>query len=135
YEGPWTGPGGEALWVSLTASPLRGSEGEVVGGIGVVTDLTDRKQAEELVEKLAYRDGLTGLPNRTLFGDRLGQAIAAAQRRDPGVIVGVLDLDRFKTVNDTLGHAHGDELLVGVGQRVVGLMRDSDSVARSAADE
>jgi diguanylate cyclase (GGDEF)-like protein/PAS domain S-box-containing protein len=135
YEGPWTAFDGEALWVSLTASPLRGPEDDVVGGIGVVTDLTDRKQAEELVEKLAYRDGLTGLPNRTLFGDRLGQAIAAAQRREPGLIVGVLDLDRFKNINDTLGHARGDELLVGVGERIVGLMRDSDSVARSAADE
>ncbi|NLE22588.1 MAG: EAL domain-containing protein [Actinobacteria bacterium] len=135
YEGPWTAPNGDALWVSFTASPLRGPDDEVVGGIGVVTDLTDRKQAEELVERLAYRDGLTGLPNRTLFGDRLGQAIAAAQRREPGLIVGVLDLDRFKTINDTLGHARGDELLVGVGQRIAGLMRDSDSVARSAADE
>ena len=135
YEGPWSAPGGAALWVSFTASPLRGPDDEVVGGIGVVTDLTDRKQAEELVDRLAYRDGLTGLPNRTLFADRLSQAMATAQRRGRGLIVGVLDLDRFKTVNDTLGHQRGDELLVGVGERITGLLRASDSVARSAADE
>ena len=135
YEGPWVTAGGEALWVSFAASPLRSPDDEVVGGIGVVTDFTDRKQAEDLVAKLAYRDGLTGLPNRSLFGDRLRQAIAAAQRRERGLIVGVLDLDRFKTVNDTLGHDCGDELLVGVGERICGLMRDSDSLARSAADE
>jgi diguanylate cyclase (GGDEF)-like protein/PAS domain S-box-containing protein len=135
YEGPWPTPEGATLWVSFTASPLRGPDDEVVGGIGVVTDLTDRKQAEELVDRLAYRDGLTGLPNRSLFADRLGQAMATAQRRGRGLIVGVLDLDRFKTVNDTLGHERGDELLIGVGERITGLLRASDSVARSAADE
>ncbi|HQF52483.1 MAG TPA: EAL domain-containing protein [Thermoleophilia bacterium] len=135
FEGPWSTSGGDELWVSLTASPLRGPDGVVVGGIGVMTDLTDRKQAELLVDRLAYRDGLTDLPNRSLFNDRLGQAIAAAQRRDRGLIVGVLDLDRFKAVNDTLGHESGDELLIAVGECLSGLMRDSDSVARSAADE
>jgi diguanylate cyclase (GGDEF)-like protein len=135
YEGPWVTDGGETLWVSFTASPLLGADDDVVGGIGVVTDLTDRKQAEDLVDKLAYRDALTGLPNRTLFGDRLSQAIAAAQRGSRTLVVGVLDLDRFKTVNDTLGHERGDELLIGVSERISGLLRDSDSVARSSADE
>jgi diguanylate cyclase (GGDEF)-like protein/PAS domain S-box-containing protein len=135
YEGPCRTAGGDTLWVSLAASPLRGAEHEIVGGIGVVTDLTDRKQAEDLVDKLAYRDALTGLPNRSLFGDRLRQGIAAAQRRDRGVAVGVLDIDRFKNVNDTLGHECGDELLVGAAERIAGLMRESDSVARSGSDE
>lgn len=135
YEGSCQTAGGDTLWVSLTASPLRGAEQEIVGGIGVVTDLTDRKQAEDLVDKLAYRDALTGLPNRSLFGDRLRQGIAAAQRRERGIVVGVLDIDRFKNVNDTLGHECGDELLVGAAERISGLMRESDSVARSGSDE
>ncbi|MBE0527589.1 MAG: diguanylate cyclase, partial [Thermoleophilia bacterium] len=135
YEGSCQTARGDTLWVSMTASPLRGAEQEIVGGIGVVTDLTDRKQAEDLVDKLAYRDALTGLPNRSLFGDRLRQGIAAAQRRERGLVMGVLDIDRFKNVNDTLGHECGDELLVGAAERISGLMRESDSVARSGSDE
>lgn len=135
YEGPYRTPGCDTLWISFTASPLRGHDQQIVGGVGAVTDLTDRKQAEELVDKLAYRDALTGMPNRSLFADRMRQAIAAAQRRGQSLVVGVLDIDRFKNVNDTLGHESGDQLLVGAGERISGLMRDSDSVARSGADE
>ena len=136
YEGAFrTGRSGRELWIRFTASPLVGPGEEVVGGIGVLTDLTDGKQAEELVQRLAYRDGVTGLPNRTLFRDRIGQAVAAAERHGQKLVVGVLDIDRFKNVNDTLGHAQGDCLLAGVGERLSGLMRDSDSVARSGGNE
>jgi diguanylate cyclase (GGDEF)-like protein/PAS domain S-box-containing protein len=136
YEGSYrAGPGEEEKWVNFTASPLLGANQEVVGGIGVVTDLTDSKQAEELVQRLAYRDAVTGLPNRALFRDRIDQAVAVAERHGQKIVIGVLDIDRFKNVNDTLGHAQGDRLLTGVAERIGGLMRDSDSVARSGGNE
>jgi len=136
YDGPYRVEGaGDDLWISFTASPLRGAASEVIGGIGVVTDLTDRKQAEELIQRLAYRDAVTGLPNRSLFRDRVERAVAAAERHGHKLAVGVLDIDRFKTVNDTLGHAQGDRLLTGVAERLSSLLRDSDSAARSGGDE
>jgi diguanylate cyclase (GGDEF)-like protein len=136
YEGPCRAWGNdEQLWVNFTASPLQGTNKEVIGGIGVVTDLTNQRQAEELVQQLAYRDLTTGLPNRSLFRDRLEQAVAVAGRRHQRLVVGVLDIDRFKNVNDTLGHAQGDRLLTEVGQRITELVRDSDSAARSGGDE
>ena len=136
YEGPWRATTQAAeLWVTFTASPQRAADGEVCGGIGVLGDLTGRKQAEELVERLAYFDGVTGLPNRSLFADRLRQAVASAERGEQRLVVGVLDLDRFKSVNDTLGSAAGDALLSGAAKRVGRLLRESDSLARSAADE
>ena len=135
YEGPYTSAAGREMWISFTASPLLGADGRVVGGIGVTADLSDRKQADELVERLAYRDAVTGLPNRSLFRDRLAQAVARAERHGHRVIVGVLDIDRFKDVNDSLGHEWGDMLLVGVGGRIDAVMRDSDTVARSGSDE
>ena len=136
YEGPFrAGPSDREMWISFTASPLLGPSQEVTGGIGVVTDLTESKQAEELVQRLAYRDLVTGLPNRTLFRDRIEQAVAVAERHRQKLVVGVLDIDRFKNVNDTLGHAQGDRLLAGVAERITGLMRDSDSVARSGGNE
>ena len=135
YEGPFTAtPGGE-LWISLTASPLVNADDQVIGGIGVMTDRSDARQADELVERLAYRDGVTGLPNRTLFHDRLTQAIAQADRHGQRTAVGVLNIDRFKDVNDSLGHEWGDTLLVGVGERIEALLRDGDTVARSGSDE
>ena len=136
YEGPWSATAdAPELWVGFTASPQRAASGEVCGGIGVVADLTGRKQAEELVERLAYFDGVTGLPNRSLFADRLQQAVASAERGEQRLVVGVLDLDRFKSVNDTLGSAAGDALLAGTAKRVGRLLRESDSLARSAGDE
>lgn len=136
YEGPFrAGPSDKEMWINFTASPLLGPSQEVIGGIGVVTDLTDSKQAEELVQRLAYRDAVTGLPNRALFRDRIDQAVAVAERHGQRLVVGVLDIDRFKNVNDTLGHAQGDRLLTGVAERITGLMRDSDSVARSGGNE
>jgi len=136
YKGPWRATRESAeLWVSFTASPQRGADGEVCGGIGVLSDLTGHKQAEELVERLAYFDGATGLPNRTLFGDRLRQALASAERGEQRLVVGVLDIDRFKNVIDTLGNTAGDDLLAGAAKRIGSLLRESDSLARSATDE
>jgi diguanylate cyclase (GGDEF)-like protein/PAS domain S-box-containing protein len=135
YEGPFTATAGAELWISLTASPLVGADDQVTGGIGVLMDRSDVRQADELVERLAYRDGVTGLPNRTLFHDRLTQAVAQADRHGQHTAVGVLNIDRFKDVNDSFGHEWGDTLLVGVGERIEALLRDGDTVARSGGDE
>lgn len=98
-------------------------------------ELAQRKQAEENIRQLAYHDTLTGLPNRTLFNDRLGVAFARARRHRHKVAVVMLDLDRFKEVNDGLGHSVGDQLLQAVGQRLVALLRESDTVSRMGGDE
>jgi diguanylate cyclase (GGDEF)-like protein len=101
----------------------------------VQDELAQRKQAEEAIRQLAYHDTLTGLPNRTLFNDRLGVAFARARRHRHKVAVVMLDLDRFKEVNDWLGHSVGDQLLQAVGQRLVALLRESDTVSRMGGDE
>ena len=102
---------------------------------GVIADITDRKRAEQQVYHLAHYDGLTGLPNRTLLRDRLGQAMNDARRRGAKLAVLFLDLDRFKTVNDSLGHETGDKLLKAVSTRLRESMRDSDTISRQGGDE
>ena len=98
-------------------------------------DVTEQRQLEEELKHQAFHDALTGLPNRLLFQDRIGAAVAAA-RRD-GTTAGVLfvDLDDFKVVNDTMGHGVGDELLVAAAARLAGLVRESDTAARLGGDE
>jgi diguanylate cyclase (GGDEF)-like protein len=98
-------------------------------------ELAERIHAEEAVRRLAYHDTLTGLPNRTLFNDRLGVALAHARRNKQRVAVMLLDLDHFKGVNDTLGHSVGDQLLKAVGDRLVSVLRESDTVCRMGGDE
>jgi diguanylate cyclase (GGDEF)-like protein/PAS domain S-box-containing protein len=100
-----------------------------------VRDISDRKRSEERMTALAYRDALTGLPNRRLFNDRLGIALAQARRYRHRLAVVFVDLDRFKPVNDTLGHAAGDELLQLVAERLSACVRLGDTVARLAGDE
>ena len=102
---------------------------------GVIADITDRKRAERQVYQLAHYDNLTGLPNRALLRDRLGQAISDAKRREARLAVLFLDLDRFKTVNDSLGHETGDKLLQAVAARLRDAMRDSDTISRQGGDE
>lgn len=115
--------------------PLRNEKGEVVGMVGISRDVTDRKRAEDQIHHMAHHDALTGLPNRTLLLDRLGQALRHASRAKSTLTVVFIDLDNFKSVNDSLGHAAGDMLLKTIAGRLVGAVRDTDTVARLGGDE
>jgi diguanylate cyclase (GGDEF)-like protein/PAS domain S-box-containing protein len=114
---------------------VRDAEGNLTRIEGTIEDITDRKQAEERVEFLAYYDALTGLPNRSLLQDRLAKALANARRRREKVALLFLDLDRFKIINDSLGHSFGDLLLQQVAERLKDLAREQDTVARIGGDE
>ncbi|MGE3907978.1 MAG: EAL domain-containing protein [Chloroflexota bacterium] len=129
-------------WFEVRLAPLRDNDGRTVGAIGVGTDVTDRLKVEhalrasqEQYRTLAFHDPLTGLPNRTLFGDRLEQALRRAARDKLSVGVLFLDLDNFKVVNDSLGHHVGDDLLVQVGRRIRDCLRSEDTAARFGGDE
>ena len=100
-----------------------------------IEDITERKQSEEKIQQMAYHDSLTGLPNRKLFSDRLGIALAQAQRNQKKVGIAMLDLDNFKDVNDTLGHDVGDLLLKATAERLSAALRKGDTVARFGGDE
>ncbi|WP_229660112.1 diguanylate cyclase domain-containing protein, partial [Tersicoccus solisilvae] len=111
------------------------SQGEASHFVVVFTDITDRKQAEKDLRLLANYDQLTGLPNRTLFQDRLDHALRQAHRNRTMVALLFLDLDRFKHINDSLGHHIGDQLLKAVASRLTKAIRDGDTVARLGGDE
>ncbi len=110
-------------------------EKEFLGTYGVARDISERKQAEATIAFQAYHDLLTGLPNRALFKDRLGQAIVHAKRHGQTMAALFLDMDRFKVVNDTLGHLVGDGLLQAVAQRLRGSLREGDTLSRIGGDE
>ena len=127
-------PDGDVRWVHNKAEmeyhdtgPLRMT--------GVLQDISERKRFEQKLSEMASFDTLTGLPNRNLLNDRLSQALAHASRNDGLMAVGFIDLDRFKTINDTLGHDAGDELLKEIARRLSGCLRDSDTIARQGGDE
>jgi diguanylate cyclase (GGDEF)-like protein/PAS domain S-box-containing protein len=122
-------------WVLLNLRAVRDIAGSVVLHEGTVEDITERKVAEERVQFLAYYDALTGLPNRTLLLDRLATALAGAGRRKDKVALLFLDLDRFKVINDSLGHSCGDLLLQDVAERLKRWARRQDTVARLGGDE
>jgi len=111
------------------------AEKEFFGTYGVARDITERKRAEALISYQAYHDILTDLPNRILFKDRLGLAVIQAKRNHCGLAVMFIDLDRFKLVNDTLGHVKGDELLQQVASRLKHCLRRGDTLARLGGDE
>ena len=137
----WTGEihnrkkNGDSYWVSAMISPVKGPDGKVTNYVGIQEDVTARKRAEKTMRHMAFHDALTGLPNRALLQDRLDVALAQARRGRGKISVMFLDIDRFKLVNDTAGHAQGDELLRGAARRLEGIVRDGDTVARVGGDE
>jgi len=122
-------------WALANIRAVRDASGTIALMEGTIEDITDRKCAEEQVQFLAFYDALTGLPNRTLLRDRLANALAAARRRNEKVAVLFLDLDRFKVINDSLGHSSGDVLLQEVATRLKKCAREHDTVARQGGDE
>ena len=117
---------GDTIWCEWYHSALLDDQGRIVSILSFVQDVSSRIQAEERLQYLATRDALTGLPNRLLLQERLAQAIAQAKRTGRRVGVLFIDLDRFKNVNDTLGHRIGDELLKAVTQSLAHALRETD---------
>jgi diguanylate cyclase (GGDEF)-like protein/PAS domain S-box-containing protein len=120
-------------WLSITRvlNPL----GVLTNYIGIFSDITHRKIAEEKIQRMAHYDPLTGLPNRALLVDRANQAIRRAERNGESLALLYVDLDHFKNINDTLGHSVGDELLVELAQRLKVSLREQDTVSRQGGDE
>ena len=119
----------------ICANAVRDQHEQITHWLTVFTDISDLKESQDRLQHLAYHDPLTNLPNRMLFRDRLEHTVAQASRASHGVAVMYLDLDRFKNVNDTLGHAVGDQLLRMVAERICSCVRESDTVARLGGDE
>jgi diguanylate cyclase (GGDEF)-like protein/PAS domain S-box-containing protein len=126
---------GTRRYAETSVSLITDTNGHPLGFRGVIRDITERRQMEDTIRKLAYHDPLTGLPNRLLLNDRLSMAIARAKRNKKKLVLMMLDLDKFKEVNDTLGHQMGDSLLQVVGNRLTGLLRKGDTVGRLGGDE
>jgi diguanylate cyclase (GGDEF)-like protein/PAS domain S-box-containing protein len=126
---------GEVYPEALTIIRVKNAEGAIINHLAIFSDISERKIAQERIQQLAHYDVLTGLPNRVLFSDRLEQAIISAQRNHTNIALLFLDIDRFKQINDTLGHGVGDRLLQNVGQRLLGCVREQDTVSRQGGDE
>jgi len=126
---------GEFFACLMDISCLRDSSGKLTHYVSVFSDITAQKALAEQMEHLAHYDALTQLPNRTLFQDRLLQALARAERARRGLALMFMDLDGFKAVNDSAGHHTGDRLLVEVARRITGVLRKADSVSRQGGDE
>ena len=128
---------GQIRWVSTTKMALRDRQGNIVGTFGISRDITARKNVEEQLQRRAFYDPLTELPNRALFLDRLQHLLQRGRRAlgTPMFALLYLDLDRFKSVNDSLGHQMGDELLIGTARRLERCLRPGDTLARLGGDE
>ena len=126
---------GERYLELLTITAITDDDGNTTHYAGLFTDITQNRRNEEQSRQLAYYDALTGVPNRRLLEDRLGHAIRHAHRKEMLLAVMFMDLDRFKEVNDTLGHAVGDDLLLHFTTRVKDCLREDDTLARLGGDE
>lgn len=141
-EEPFTDKDGIEKWVSTSKVPLIDEQGKTFGILGTYLDITDRKEHEknlklqrDALEHQAYHDALTGLPNRLLFLDRLNQYIYKAYRNKTKIAVLFIDMDRFKEINDSLGHSFGDKAIQEVAYRIENRMRETDTLARFGGDE
>lgn len=137
-----TYPDGHKVLLSTLKTPFHDQDDEVVGVLGVSRDITEQKQAEDALRRqqqslrhMAHHDALTNLPNRLLLTDRLSQSILKAHREGTGLGLFFIDLDRFKQINDSLGHSVGDQLLKAVSDRLLECVRENDTVARLGGDE
>jgi len=140
-DGRWEGEvwnrrqNGEAYLEWLSIGAITGDDGKPVRYVSVFNDVTELRQKDERIRHLAFRDPLTGLPNRAMLLDRLERSLALSPREGEGLGVMIVDLDRFKKINDTLGHEIGDGLLQEVARRLTNCLRETDTVARSGGDE
>jgi len=138
---PWMGEfhnrrkDGSFFWCLQSVSSIRNDRDEITHFVSVMEDIGSRKHAESTIRRLAYYDALTELPNRRLFMDRFGHAVAAAQRAGTSIALLYLDVDRLKNVNDSLGHAVGDALIRAVAERISATIRREDTAARLEGDE
>ncbi|WP_271409642.1 EAL domain-containing protein [Pseudomonas sp. Q1-7] len=126
---------GSAFWNDLKVAPVVNDRGKVSHFVGILHDITEAKRYQEELEHQANHDSLTGLPNRNLLNDRISQAIAQAARKHGSFTLAFMDIDRFKVVNDSLGHNAGDQLLIQVAERLRDRVREIDTVARLGGDE
>lgn len=126
---------GQLFYYDVCVSPILNQQGETIQVVRVARDITQAKKQEQQITQLAYFDSLTGLPNRSLFHDRLAQSLLLSSREDTCGIIAFIDLDNFKDVNDRLGHSAGDGVLKIVADRLSACVRESDTVARMCGDE
>ncbi|WP_417829539.1 diguanylate cyclase domain-containing protein [Thalassospira sp.] len=133
YRVVW--PDGTIRWLRETGNVIKDENGQIVKMMGVVRDITEERAEVDQIRELAFNDPLTRLPNRIIFEDRLSKAIDRAKRHNTRVAVVFIDLDGFKSINDELGHAAGDRILINTGQRLINAVRASDTVARIGGDE
>jgi diguanylate cyclase (GGDEF)-like protein/PAS domain S-box-containing protein len=137
----WTGEmanrrkSGEIYWEEVHVAPVKDSEGKTTHYVGVKLDITDRKRAQSRLTQMAHYDVLTNLPNRTLFFERVTQGLALARRNKNKLALMFIDLDKFKPINDTYGHAVGDLVLQEAARRMAACLRDSDTIGRIGGDE
>jgi diguanylate cyclase (GGDEF)-like protein len=126
---------GHAVWTLLSVAIVRDGQGGPLYIVGQAQDISARKELEARLTHQAFHDSLTGLPNRALLHDRIEHALERSRRNGETIAVMFMDLDGFKSVNDSWGHATGDQLLIAIGQRLRGWVRAGDTVARLGGDE